>query len=1444
MIDKIIRFSVHHKLIISILTLLLVIVGMYSVFQLTIDAVPDITNNQVQVVTVSPSLAPQEMEQFITYPIEIAMSNLQKVEEIRSISRYGLSVVTIVFEENYDIMRARQLVSEQLQVVADEIPVGLGHPELMPITTGLGEIYQYTLDVVTGYENKYNATELRSIQDWIVKRQLSGVQGIVEISSFGGFVKQYEIAVDPKKLRSFDITITEIASALAKNNANAGGSYIQKGPYAFYIRSEGLINTLDDVREIVVKKTGAIPLLVRDVATVQFGSTPRFGAMTKDGEGEVVGGITLMLKGGNASEVITNLKERIEQIQKSLPEGVKINPYLDRAALVKRVIGTVRNNLIEGGLIVIFVLVILLGNIRAGLIVASVIPLSMLFALALMHTFGVSANLMSLGAIDFGLIVDGAVVIVESIVHQIQQHNKLNDDTSKTEFDLIVQNSASAIMRSATFGMLIILIVYIPIMTLSGIEGKMFKPMAYTVSFAIIGALILSLTYVPMMSALVLKQNSKDKKSFADKLNESLRKAYQPILRTALRYNKSVIVGALILLITAFGIFLNMGAVFIPTLEEGDLAMQMAIPPGSSLNESIKSATKAETVLLANFPEVKSVVSKIGTAEIPTDPMAIEDADIMIVLKDKSEWTTAANRDALVDKMKNKLEVIKGASFEFTQPIQLRFNELMTGVKSDIALKIYGEDLDILFEKANEAAVLIEDIPGAADVKVEQIEGLPQLMIKYDRSKVAQYGLDIEHLNRTIEAAMAGEITGVVFEGERRFDMAIRLAEEHRQDRNIYNSLYVRAANDSHIPISEVAIIEEVKGPMQISRDNTRRYISIGVNVRNRDIKGLVEEVQKIIDTQLPLPAGYYITYGGQFENLRDATQRLQIVVPLALLLIFVLLFFAFNSLKQAIIIFTAVPLSAIGGVLGLWIRDMPFSISAGVGFIALFGVAVLNDIVLIGHFNELRDKGVANLKERILQGASTRLRPVIMTAAVASLGFLPMAISTTAGAEVQQPLATVVIFGLITDTLLTLIVLPIIYYLAESNSKLPVKTMTVLLLLLFFSQMNSEVLAQEKIERTIELEKAIQIAMANNPTYKNASLAIQSAKANKKGIIDFGNTVLAYQRGQINSEIRSDYMLSVDQHFGSPFSFGTKSKLFKQEVRLKTAEQVLAQKQLAKQVSLAFYEYKWLHYKINLLEIYLGFYAEMERIAALRFETGEENMLVTLVATSRKEEISSRLDALKADRAIALKYFNTILFSQEPYVPATTDSLNKVRFNFEDSLGSIAVINPLYQVYQQQFELSRQKVALAKTAYGPELSAGVFNQQLDGLRGFSGWQIGVSMPLWFLPKQAELQKAKIENLMAANRLQYQRIRLKNELGALQQQVEKYISKIKYFEQEALPRADVIVDQSDLLYKQGEIAYYEYIINLGEANRIKMDYADVLRAYNRTMIEIQYFLAE
>lgn len=1017
------------------LTIALIFWGSYSFKQLPIDAVPDITNNQVQIITVSPTLAAPEVERLVTFPVEQTMATIPEIVEMRSISRFGLSVVTIVFEEDTDIYWARQQVNERLNQAQDQIPSGAGSPEIGPLSTGLSEIYQYVLRAKPGFEKKYDAMELRTIQDWIVRRQLIDTKGVADVSSFGGFVKQYEVAINPDRLRSVNTTLTEVFNALEQNNQNTGGAYIERNPFAYYIRSEGLVETPSDIEQIVVKNLNGLPVLIRDVAEVKLGNASRYGAMTLNDEGEVAGAIVLMLKGANSSAVIANVKERIEQIKTSLPEGVEIVPYLDRTKLVNKAIYTVSKNLAEGALIVVFVLVLMLGNFRAGLVVASVIPLAMLFAIAMMNLFGVSGNLMSLGAIDFGLIVDGAVIIVEATMHHLGIDKTVRRLTQQ-EMNVEVEHAASNMMRSAAFGQVIILIVYLPILSLVGIEGKMFTPMAQTVSFAILGALVLSLTYVPMISSLILSKQTGHKKNISDKLMGFFTRVYRPTIEAALHKRTWVVSIAAVLLAISGYVFTRLGGEFIPQLDEGDFAVQTQLITGSSLGQMVETTQKSSRVLLNHFPEVEMVVGKIGTSEIPTDPMPLTESDLIVVLKDKSEWTSASTRDELATKMAKKLhESMPGVTYGFQQPIQMRFNELMTGARQDVVVKIYGEDLELLAKYADQIGALASGIDGAEDIYVEPIGGMPQILVKWNREKLARFGVNIDAANRILRAGFSGEVAGKVYENEKRFDLVIRLASENRTQIDDVKRLTIHTQLGTQVPFEQLATIEMVIGPNQLQRDNAKRRIVVGFNVRGRDVESIVKELNQQISGQLKFEPGYYLTYGGSFKNLEEAKQRLSVAVPLALVLIFLLLYFTFHSIRNSLLIFTAIPLSAIGGVLALWLRDMPFSISAGVGFIALFGVAVLNGIVLIAEFNNLKKTGLA-LNDVVSQGALTRLRPVLMTALVASLGFLPMALSNGAGAEVQRPLATVVIGGLITATLLTLVVLPVLYTLFEKKTQ------------------------------------------------------------------------------------------------------------------------------------------------------------------------------------------------------------------------------------------------------------------------------------------------------------------------------------------------------------------------------------------------------------------------
>lgn len=1039
MLEKIIRFSLNRKLIILLFTSVIFAYGTYSVFHIPIGAVPDITNNQVQVITTSTNLSTEDIEQFITYPIEMEMANLPGVQEIRSVSKFGLSVVTIVFDESMGTYLPRQLIAEKIKTASELIPEGFGSPEMGPISTGLGEIYQYILDVKPEYKDRYSVTDLRTIQDWIVKRQLSGIPGVVEINTWGGYLKQYEVAINPSRLKAMSITTGDIVTALEKNNSIAGGAYIEKVNQSYFIRGEGKISSIEDIESIIVKNVDGIPVLVKDIATVHFGSANRFGAITGNGEGEKVLGQVMMLKGADSKETINAVKERVAEVQKSLPEGVYINAFLERSELVAKTTFTVTENLILGCLIVIFVVVLLLGNIRSGLVVASVIPLSLLFAISLMRIFGIDANLMSLGAIDFGIIIDGAVIIVEYVSAQMTANaskiSHLPVSDRKREIDRITLGSSSTMMNSAIFGQLIILIVFIPILSLSGVEGKMFRPMALTFGFALIGAMLLCLTYVPVASSLLIKPQLQKRNGITVSIMRLLTKCYLPAITWALKHTKATLASAIGLLVLAILVFSRMGGEFIPQLDEGDFVIQPVLKTGTSLAKTIEITTLIEKTILNKFPEVEQIVSRIGAAEVPTDPMSMEESDIIVKVKPKSEWVSASTKDELADKIKKELEAtIPNMEIEFTQPIEMRFNELISGTRSDVAIKIFGEDLSVLAEKAEQIKHAIANVEGAADIIVEKIDGLPQMTVEYNRTHIARYGLNISDINDIVSLSFAGTTVGNVFEGERRFDLVIRLEENLRNNIDDLQNLYVPLPDGRQIPLRELAKIEYTEGPAKISRDDTKRRVVIGVNVRGRDMESVVKDVSTIINEKINLPPGYTVTYGGQFENMQNALTRLKIAVPVALCLIFVLLYFAFGSIRETMLVFTAIPLSAVGGVLLLWLRGMPFSISAGVGFIALFGIAVLNGIVLVEHLKVLKNKGMKNIDVLILKGTTDRLRPVTLTAAAAALGFLPMAISSSAGAEVQRPLATVVIGGLFTATLLTMVVLPILFKVFDKN--------------------------------------------------------------------------------------------------------------------------------------------------------------------------------------------------------------------------------------------------------------------------------------------------------------------------------------------------------------------------------------------------------------------------
>ena len=1441
MFKAIVRFSIKKKLFVGLTTLFLFIGGIYAMMTLPIDAVPDITNNQVQIVTVSPTLAPQEVEQLITMPIEIAMSNIMNVEDIRSVSRFGLSVVTVVFKESVPTLDARQLINEQIQTVAGEIPTELGTPEMMPITTGLGEIYQYVLKVAPGYEDKYDAMELRTIQDWMVKRQLSGIPGIVEINSFGGYLKQYEVAVDPDALFSLNITIGEVFEALSSNNQNTGGSYIEKVKNAYYIRSEGMITRPKDIEQIVVTNRNGIPVHISDVGIVRFGSPKRFGAMTKDGEGECVGGIAMMLKGANANVVTRELEQRVEKIQHLLPEGVSIEPYLNRSELVNRNISTVVNNLIEGAIIVFLVLILFLGNVRAGLIVASVIPLAMLFAFIMMRIFNVTANLMSLGAIDFGIVVDGSIVIVEGILAHIYGKQFRGRTLSKKEMDAEVEKGASGVVRSATFAVVIILIVFFPILTLGGIEGKYFTPMAKTLVFCIIGALILSLTYVPMMASIFLKHTIVVKPTLADRFFEKLNKIYQQILKFCLRFKWQTTAAAFAALIASLFLFTRLGAEFIPTLDEGDFAMQMTLPAGSSLSESIEVSNQAEKTLMDKFPEIKHVVAKIGTAEVPTDPMAVEDADVMIVMKPFKEWTSAESRAEMVEKMKEALEPLADrAEFNFSQPIQLRFNELMTGAKADIAVKLYGEDTHELYERAKEAATFVEKVPGAADVIVEQTMGLPQLVVKYNRGKIARYGINIEELNTIIRTAYAGETSGVIFENERRFDLVVRLDQEKVADLNL-DKLFVRTSEGIQIPVSEVASIDLVNGPLQINRDATKRRIVIGVNVRNADIQQVVANIQKTLDKNIKLKPGYYFEYGGQFENLQNAIDTLLIVIPVALMLILLILFFAFKNITYTLMVFSTVPLSLIGGILALWLRGLPFSISAGVGFIALFGVAVLNGILMVNHFNELRkqNKYAMSTNRIISLGTPHLLRPVFLTGLVASLGFVPMAIATSAGSEVQRPLATVVIGGLIISTILTLLIIPVFYKIVNSwatwrrpGSKFRLPFFTILLPL--FLLIPSCVTAQQS--QTVSLEQAIEIAKQNHPRLKMATNAIQQVKATRGEIVEATPTTFNYSWGQLNGENKNDKEVAFEQSLGSLLTPFYKNALVNRQIKTNTYYRQMVEKEVIAEVKRAWAYYQ---YATNLSSMYRDqdqLAEKLRHIGELRYQQGEITLLEKNMMTTLAADLHNRMFQAQEEEKMALTRFRWSCYSDTPIVPA--DSTLSLLYT---SLSTGTLSEAHTQYFKSQADEAKAMLNIERSRFFPEISMGYTRQNILPLKNLNAWMVGVSFPVYFVPQKSKVRQARLAVTSAQLQAESNLRELNNKVTELEANLRKYNESLRFYTSSALKEAEELIKATNLQLQHSETGVAEYIQSITTARDIRRGYIETVYQYNIAALEYELF---
>ncbi|HLT06107.1 MAG TPA: CusA/CzcA family heavy metal efflux RND transporter [Cyclobacteriaceae bacterium] len=1439
MLEKIIHYSINHKLVVFLFTALLIGFGIFSLTQIPLGPVPDITSNQVQVITTSQNLATEDVEKYLTYPVELEMANLPGVIEIRSISKFGLSVVTVVFEDKMGTYLPRQLIAEKIKLAEERIPAAFGKPFMGPVSTGLGEIYQYIIDVEDGFEDRYSIMELRTIQDWIVKRQLSGIEGVVEVNTWGGFLKQYEVAINPERLRAVNVDLADIYQALQSNNDIAGGGYIEKTHESYFVRGEGLVESLEDIENIVIETRNGNPVYIRDVATVGFGHANRFGAITANGEGEKVLGQIMMLKDADSKATIDRVKERLEEMKASLPEGIIINGFLDRSELIDKTTHTIAENLILGCLIVVFVVVLLLGNFRSGLVVASVIPLSLLFALSMMYLFGVDANLMSLGAIDFGIIIDGAVIIVEYIAFKITAEGNRLLPLSKRErrdaMDEITYNGATKMMRSAVFGQIIIIIVFIPILSLSGVEGKMFIPMAQVFSFALIGTMILGFTYVPVVSSLFLKPEDPEKKNVSTRLIAWLNSIYEPCIVWALKSKKLVLGGALLVLCIAGLILSRMGGEFVPTLDEGDFVIQPVLKTGTTLTNTIQTTTQMEKILL-DFPEVKQVVTRIGAAEIPTDPMSMEESDVIITLKPKNEWTTASTKDELADHFKEALSVLPGIDFEFTQPIEMRFNELITGVRADLAIKIFGEDLNILHQKAQEIERAIRHVQGASDIIVEKVDGLPQMTVRYDRQKIAKHGLNVSDLNQLISMGFAGLPAGTVFEGEKQFDLVIRYEEDFRKDIENLEMASIKTANGSFLPLSEFANISYTKGPAKISRDNTRRRIVIGVNVRNSDLQTVVNEIQNIVDHQIDLPSGYTIDYGGQFENLNRAKARLTIAVPVALILIFVLLYFAFHSVKESLIIYSAIPFAAVGGILLLYLRGMPFSISAGVGFIALFGIAVLNGIVLIEHFKELKAQGMTDLRERIIRGTKERLRPVLLTASAAALGFLPMAISNSAGAEVQRPLATVVVGGLMTATILTLVVLPVLYAIVERDNKGPFPPPKPLLALLFIALP----LVSFGQDKTINLEQAIEIGLSNNASAKASALRIDEALALKKSSWDIDKTEIFYRYDQ-NEIAENGYpnkVWGIRQSFQFPTVYGAQQQVAEAKVQIQEQQHLLTERMLAKEISKAYYEvvyWKAVKEQYRYLD---SLYGQLAQAANRRYQLGESNYLEKLTSESQQKQLALSLAQTEENIKAAYQQLYAWLQTDEPLL-IRDEVFLPISFDTFDSAShpGIAYYEAALQLGQKSFQLEKQKLF-------PEINIEFFrgSNVFPDAKIYHGVQAGVAIPLWFGAQASRINASKLQSEILEQESANYRKHLANAANQLRATINKQLKALNYYHEEGQALAAELISHASLAFRSGEIDFLQLVQLLENATTIELAYLEDLRVYNNVALDYKHLM--
>ncbi|HRX28808.1 MAG TPA: CusA/CzcA family heavy metal efflux RND transporter [Saprospiraceae bacterium] len=1432
---SILKFSIKNKLLIFILVTAIVGFGIFAALNISVGAVPDITNNQVQIITTSRNLGTQDVERFLTSTVELEIGNLPGVEEIRSVSKFGLSVVTVVFSDDMDTYLPRQLIQEKLNAIKEAIPAGFGEPFMGPISTGLGEIYQYTLDVKPDFKDLYSLEELRTIQDWMVKRQLSGIPGVVEINTWGGKLKQYEVALNPQKLSTLDVTAFEVLNAVEENNSIVGGGYIEKDNESYFIRGEGLVNGVEEISNIVVSHRNHLPIYVKDVAEVKMGFANRFGAITGNGEGEKVMGQIMMLKGADSKMVIENVKSRIAEVQKSLPKGIFINPIVERSELIGRTSFTIFENLILGCLIVVFVVIFLLGNFRSGLIVSSVIPLSLLFALSLMYIFGIDANLMSLGAIDFGIIIDGAVIIVEYISYKITQSFRLENQYSKHEMnqsekDRITLEGAYKMMNSAVFGQLIIIIVFIPILSLVGVEGKMFRPMALAFCFALIGAIILCFTYVPVMSSLFIKPETTAKETISSKMMKFLDRIYNQSIHLAMKLKYVVLSLTLLMFFVAMFIFSNLGGEFVPTLDEGDFVIQPALKTGTSLSETIHTITKMEQLIM-EFPEVEKVVSRIGAAEVPTDPMSMEESDVIIKLRPKKEWKNTQSKDELADLIKERLALLPGVEIEFTQPIEMRFNELLTGTRADIAIKVFGENLEVLNDLGLKIKEAVEDVEGASDVILEKTVGLPQINIVYNRDKIAQYGMNINEINRLVQLAYSGMDAGKIYEGEKQFDIVLRYDTDVRSNIEQIKELQVLLPGGSKMPLKEFADIKFTDGPAKISRDDAKRRVVVSVNVRNRDLESVVVDLQKNIKEKVNIPAGYQIKYGGQFENLNEAKARLWIVVPIALFLIFLMLYFAFKSWKIASLIYTAIPLATIGGIIFLQLRGMPFSISAGVGFIALFGIAVLNGIVMIEHIREKMEKDTSSsFQEIVIQAARERLRPVLLTAISAALGFLPMAISTSAGAEVQKPLATVVIGGLVSATLLTLIVLPILVVLFLNNQHVKTGKYTAILVLIMISM-------NVNAQKSYHLSDLIEISKSQAPHLQilNQEILKWEAQANNSRRFDKTEFYMARDGYNLDEQGNIVNQFGVSQNFKLPgFQRDYKQWLLN---RKSMAETELSLARLSTEKQLRKYYNDWQE-AVILIEAYSmlkDMYSQISEKAKLRLKSGDVTSLEAELSDFEANDATFELQSLSLRR-------DTLVMAMYRYSGLDADDVlindDFVFYNF-DTLGHSDVDTWIMTKYQGLREDNQLEFSVNKNNYKPELGIEYFlsSALASNKEWRHGFSVSAAINLFDNESKGLKQVSQIREEQLNMSLFNEQIRRKQNVKALNLQLNQLKTQLDYYTKKGVNLSDDINQKATLAFENQEINYLQYFQLIQKSIEIRIKQIQLQAKYNSILID-------